>query len=398
MKSFITIQELLSLSLAIFCMLFGAGNLIYPLALGQQAGAFTTFGIMGFFITALLLPLTGLVAMILFNGDYQTFFGRIGKIPGHIITACCMLIIGPVVVIPRCITLSHTMIAPFLPLAFLKTITCASSTFFCIVFLMFTFLAAYKKNKIVSVLGNIIAPILLAAISFIIIKGLFIADSVVPTTTTPFTIFTTGFMMGYQTLDLLGTLFFASIIISIIKKMAPGEDRLTILALYGLRAGVIGLSLLGCVYIGMSALGAFHTHEYMHANPGELFTLISYKILGPSVAALVSISVLLACTSTAIGLSAVVAEYCRVTLFRETITYVQSLVLLLLSCIPLSVFGLQYVLQIAGGPIVYVGYPILIATTFCNIAYKLWGFRYIKIPVMITGIFATISYVASVII
>jgi hypothetical protein len=50
------------------------------------------------------------------------------------------------------------------------------------------------------------------------------------------------------------------------------------------------------------------------------------------------------------------------------------------------------VLAITGGPIVYIGYPIIIALTFCNIAYKVMGFHAVKIPVIIAFLTAFISY------
>lgn len=373
-------------------MLFGAGNLIYPLTVGKIAGNLASFGIIGFFITAIFLPLAGLVSMILFDGNYKLFFHRLGKNNGELIIFICMLIIGPIIVIPRCITLSHTMIAPFIPIPFLQEINPISSLVFCILFLSITFMATYRRSRIVSILGNVIAPILLASITLIIGKGLAAAQTSITTTTTPLTIFKTGFMMGYQTLDLLGTLFFASIIISILKKTTHKKDNLHALALYGFKAGLIGLSLLGCVYIGMSMLGAFHSHDFLSVDSGELFRLISFSILGKCGAAVISVAVLLACISTVIGLGAVVAEYLKVTIFHNTITYVQALLITFVSCIPLSIFGLKYVLAITGGPIVYIGYPVLITLTFCNIAYKLWGFSHIKTPVLITLLIALMSY------
>jgi LIVCS family branched-chain amino acid:cation transporter len=392
MNQSIAHKDLLSISLAIFCMLFGAGNLIYPLTVGKIAGNLSSFGLIGFFITAIFLPLAGLVSMILFDGNYKSFFHRLGKPIGEVIIFICMLIIGPIIVIPRCITLSHTMITPFIPMKFLQEINPLSSLVFCILFLSITFLATYRRSRIVAILGNVIAPILLASITLIIGKGLATAETSITTTTTPLTIFKTGFMMGYQTLDLLGTLFFASIIISILKKTTHKKDNLHALALYGFKAGLIGLSLLGCVYIGMSMLGAFHSHSFMSVDSGELFRLISFSILGTYGAAIISISVLLACISTVIGLGAVVAEYLKVTIFHNAITYVQALLITFLSCIPLSIFGLKYVLAITGGPIVYIGYPLLITLTFCNIAYKLWGFEPVKAPTLITLCIALMSY------
>lgn len=386
-------KDLFSISLAIFCLLFGAGNLIYPLAVGRIAGNLAMFGILGFFITAILLPLAGLIGMILFDGNYKLFFNRLGKTAGSFIVFICMLVIGPIIVIPRCITLSHTMIAPFIPVPFLQNITIFSSLLFCLLFLTVAFAAAYRQGRIIAILGNIIAPILLTSVTLIITKGIATAQTIIPTAVTPGEIFRTGFMMGYQTLDLLATLFFASIIISILKRTTHKKDDLHALALYGLKAGLIGLSLLGSVYIGMSILGAFHSHNLMDVDSGELLSLISFAILGNNGAALISTAVLFACISTTIGLGAVVAEYLKTNIFCSTITYSQALFLTFLSCIPLSIFGLKYVLAITGGPLVFIGYPILITITLCNIAYKVWGFNYIKLPTAIAFLVALATYI-----
>src|SRR5438445_3103461 len=92
MNQSISKKNLFSLSLAIFCMLFGAGNLIYPLAMGRSAGGLAAFGMIGFFITAILLPLAGLIGMILFDGNYTQFFNRLGKVPGSLLIFISMLI------------------------------------------------------------------------------------------------------------------------------------------------------------------------------------------------------------------------------------------------------------------------------------------------------------------
>jgi len=120
--------------LAIFSMLFGAGNLMYPLLAGVEAGNQTGIAMIGFFITAVFLPVVGLITMILFDGNYESFFNRLGTIPGSFFVWLCMMIIGPMLAIPRITTLSHTMIAPFIPWQFLREINPVSSLLFSIIF------------------------------------------------------------------------------------------------------------------------------------------------------------------------------------------------------------------------------------------------------------------------
>jgi len=224
--------------------------------------------------------------------------------------------------------------------------------------------------------------------------GIFSAHTTVPiANTSQLHIFTTNLIRGYETLDLLGAIFFAAIVLNILKHTIGEGHSAHTLARIGLQSGIIGVSLLGLVYTGMSILGAFHGHGLGHVNAGELFREISFGVLGSYGALLIGTAVLMACLSTSIALSAVVAEYTQEVFFKNRVSYVHALILVLLACIPLSTFGLKHVLKLTGGPIVYIGYPIIIALTFCNIAYKLWGFKPVKLPVFIAFIVALASYI-----
>src|SRR5439155_12268350 len=153
------------IGLAIFSMLFGAGNLIYPLLVGIQSGKLTPIGMFGFLLTATLLPLLGLIAMILFDGNYRAFFHRIGHVPGEFLICISMLIIGPGICIPRITTLSHIMVAPFLPIPLLQEFTPFSSFVFALIFLSITFFATYKESRIIDLLGKVISPLLLLSLA-----------------------------------------------------------------------------------------------------------------------------------------------------------------------------------------------------------------------------------------
>jgi len=382
-------SHVISVGLAIFSMLFGAGNLMYPLAVGMSSGSMTPVGIAGFLLTAICLPLIGLLAMILYDGNYDAFFGRLGPVAGKWTIFACMLIIGPIIAMPRIVTLSHTMTAPFMPFPFLQEVNLFSSFIFALIFLGVTFLGAFRESKIVDVLGNYISPALLISLTIIIIKGLLSAETVVPATLSASAAFGKNLIRGYETLDLLGTIFFCSIVLTILKEKTNGSTRKMVLT--GLKGGLLGLSLLGLVYIGMSALGAYHGHGLI-ANAGELFSIISFRIVGCYGAAIIATAVLMACLSTSIALSAVLADYMQITIFKRSIDFVPALLLVLASCIPLSTAGIESVLKLTAGPLIYIGYPCLITLCFCNIAYKTIGFSYVRIPVIATFVLSLISY------
>lgn len=380
-------SKLISTGLAVFSMLFGAGNLMFPIAVGISSGSNNIYGMIGFTITAVLLPIAGLVGMILFDGNYDEFFQRLGKLPGKIIVLFCMLIIGPLLVIPRIVTLSHVMIAPFFPQV--------SPLLFALIFLGVTFLLTFRESKIVDLLGKFISPALLASLAIIIIKGLFFgAGQEIVTVSTPLQAFKSSLWCGYGTLDLLGAIFFSAIVISLLKEnfAVNSKKDLNALARFGFKAGLIGTSLLGIIYWGMSYLGVYYGHGLEHVNEGEMFREISFKILNSYGSFVIVIAVLMACLSTAIALGAVVGEYAQKNIFNRKINFAWSLLLVLLASLPLSIYGLSAVLKLTGGPLMYICYPVLIALTLLNIAYKKFNFKPVRLPVLLVAILATISY------
>ena len=387
-------SNVISIGLAIFSMFFGAGNLMYPIKVGMKAGSQNVAGITGFLITAMLLPLAGLIGMILFDGNYQRFFDRLGRITGSTFVFISIVVIGPLIAIPRIVTLSHTMIAPFLPFAVLSQDTMTASFLFSLIFLGITFLGTFRENNIVDLLGYVISPLLLISLAIIIIKGFVDAGQAVVSIQSTWSVFTESLAVGYETLDLLGAIFFSAIILNILRlTMGPAyEQSPRMRALLGLKAGLLGVSLLGIVYVGMSYLGVYHGYG-LGGNVGELFRDIAFRVLGNGGAAIIGTAVLMACLSTSIALSAVVAEYLQHEIFRGRIEFLTALTITLVLCIPLSTAGLDKVIELTGGPIVSIGYPMIITLTLCNIAYKAFGFKPVKIPVLLTFLVTLWSYI-----
>src|SRR5262249_40380819 len=127
------------------------------------------YGVIGMMITTVVVPLTGLIAMVLYEGNYGTFFARIGKLPGFILTLMILGLIGPFAGIPRCIAISHATLNTFgldaLPGFNLVTFSLLS----CALIFLFTF----RPNKMIPLLGYVLTPLLLCSLALIAIKGLY---------------------------------------------------------------------------------------------------------------------------------------------------------------------------------------------------------------------------------
>lgn len=370
------VSRILTTSLTIFAMLFGAGNLMFPLRVGMEGGSSSMYGLLGFVLTGVILPLIGLLAIVGFNGDYRAFFYRLGTIPGFLSVLFCMMVIGPVVVIPRIVTLSYEMLSPFLPGAL-------SVGIFSVIFLAMAYAATCRPGKLLTIIGSILSPLKVASLAAIVIIGLLVPGTVMHPTLSIKEIFMSGTQYGYYTLDLFGTIFFGSIIVSLLTRYAGSEkisvrNAVKIAALSGIFAAI----LLTLVYAGMTILGAYHGAGLAHLNEGAIFSAVTRRVLGHYGGALIAITIFLACFTTTVSLSAVVAEYVRQDLAGGRISYQNALLIVLALTGIIARHGLSVILSVSI-PVIVASYPVLIAITLCNSAYLLGITRAIKIPVAI---------------
>lgn len=108
-------KESLFVSLMLFSLFFGAGNLIFPPFLGQSAGGNTWIAMVGFFITAVGFPVLGVVAVAK-SGGLSNLTKRVNPVFAVIFTSLIYLSIGPCLGIPRAGSLPFEMsVAPYLP-------------------------------------------------------------------------------------------------------------------------------------------------------------------------------------------------------------------------------------------------------------------------------------------
>lgn len=371
-----------TIGLAIFTMLFGAGNIIYPIKAGFLAGSKINIGIFGFLLTGVFLPIIGLISMILFDGDYKIFFNRLGNVPGFLAILFCMLIIGPLFVMPRCVTFPYVMLSPFLPNVSLLV--------FSLLFCLIIFALAYKESQILNILGKYISPFKIGSLALIITLGLTKAQTSIIQTASTSSVMLEQILLGFNTMDLIGALFFAYIIVRLIK-VNDTENSLDSkqLALMCLKGGSIAGIIMTMFYVGLSFLSAYYAYLLNDImNGGEMFSVITLHILGQYGSIILSVAVLMACVSTATALAAVFAEYLRNDLLNKKISYLQSLTIGIAITAMISNFGLSNILLWAA-PFINFGYPIIVSIVFCNIAYKLFNFQWIKLPVAITTIMMT---------
>lgn len=375
---------ILGTGLAMFSMFFGAGNVVFPLALGQFAKDNIFFAILGLLITAVGVPFAGLIAMTLFHGNYRHFFSRMGNGPGYLITAIIMALIGPLGAIPRCIALSYSTASSYIPGISLPLF----SAFSCILIFLFT----VKRNNLIDVLGYLLTPFLLLSLAIIIIMGLINSPILPISPHSPGEVFFEGFKQGYQTMDLLGAFFFSSVVLIGLKRnLQPQElSSTTSLLKATMRASLIGAALLSLVYIGFCYLASFHSDHLKGVKTDYLISKIAVQVLGDQGGIIVCLAVALACLTTAIALCAVFAEYTHEDITFFKIGYKSCLFITLLIAYFISTLNFTVIIALLA-PILQVCYPALITLSFFNLLYKLYHVRTIKIPVY-TVFLATLAY------
>lgn len=366
--------RIVSIGLAMFSMFFGAGNVVFPLAIGRYAANMNFYAIIGLLLTAVGVPFLGLVALILFDGDYHTFFGRMGKKAGFFLTLLIMTLIGPMAAMPRCIDLSYATLKLYLPTISLYQFS------FCAAFLIF--LLTVKKSKILDILGYLLSPLLVLSLLILIIKGLW--DHPVPLVTnkTASTLFLHGLHEGYNTLDLFASFFFSTVILVNLRRSigVTSASDTKMLARIVFKASILGGFLLSLVYIGFSYIGSFYGHLVAGVSDDELLGLLASYVLGTHGGLIGNAAASLACLTTAITLAAVFADFMQQEVCMNKVSYETVLVVTVFVSFGMANLGFARLMGLMS-PIWYTFYPALITLSICNILYKLYGFKPIKLPV-----------------
>ena len=113
----LTWREYFVVASLLFGLFFGAGNLIFPLHLGQLAGGHWGPAALGFLVTGVLLPLLSVMAIAVTRAEGVFDVGRPLGV-GFALTFMVLIhaTIGPLFGTPRTATVSFTVgVAPFVP-------------------------------------------------------------------------------------------------------------------------------------------------------------------------------------------------------------------------------------------------------------------------------------------
>ena len=348
-------KDLLLVSLMLFSLFFGAGNLIFPPFLGQSAGTVTWIAMAGFFITAVGFPILGVVAVAKSEGLYN-LAKRVNPLFAVVFTALIYLSIGPGLGIPRAGSLPFEMaVAPYLPVGVSKTL---ALFIFTLVFFSVAYWLALSPSKLVDRMGKVLTPTLLTLIAVIFISSLFkplgsYGNPVVEYSSNPFL---KGFLEGYLTMDTIAALNFGIVISIAIKSRGVTDEKNLISS--SIKAGSIAGLLLIVIYSMLAHLGASSGSIYAATSNGaETLTNVMSHIFGAPGLVLLAVVFTLACLTTSVGLITSCSQYFST--LSSKISYKSWVRILSLSSMTLANMGLNTILSISV-PVLNAIYPIAI--------------------------------------
>lgn len=349
--------------LTLFSMFFGAGNLIFPPFLGAQAGTSTWIAMIGFAISAIGLPILGVVAVAKCGG-LPVMAGRVGKAFAPIFIVLLYLSIGPGLAIPRTASTSFEMaVKPFWANAPGWAIAVYALLFFAVAMLV-----AFNPEKLTDCLGKILAPTLLILILLIVAGCLIHAPGGYGTPSGNYTsnVVTTGFVDGYLTMDTIAALIYGIVISLNIQNRGITENRSVVR--YTVYSGWIAGGVLFVVYAALAHLGAVSGGSFGNYSNGAgvLTNLVSW-LYGPAGTVLLGVIFVIACLNTCIGLLSSCSEYfCQLV---PKISYRAWVVIFAVISFVISIFGLDAILAISV-PILNVLYPLAIVLIVLNLSHE----------------------------
>ena len=353
MKEKLSFTQLISLSLMLFALFFGAGNMIFPPAMGLSAGSHVWTALAGYIVTDVGLPLLAITAVVFANRSLTTMVGRAGKKFSTFFIVLIYLLIGPLFAIPRTGSVSFELaVMPFLGESSHVSLY---SVIFTALFFGAVYVLSANPNKIVAI---VLLSIFIIGISAIVNP---IGPVGQPVGTYESIAFFNGIIEGYMAMDALAASIFALIVIENVEAMGIQSQRN--IAKYTLLTGILATIGLAVVYGILAYVGATSGSLGQFSNGGQLLAAVAHHLFGTIGMLILGIAVLFACLTTAIGLTTACGDY-----FSDNYTkleYNHVIIAVCLFSFLVSNIGLTQLLNITL-PALLMVYPVLMALVLAS--------------------------------
>ena len=356
-------KKVLIVGLTLFSMFFGAGNLIFPPFLAVQAGTSIIPAAAGFLISAVGLPVLGVIAVAR-SGGLEKLAGRVHPAFAQLFTILIYLSIGPFLAIPRTAGTSFEM--TLLPLVG-EGGKAAGQLLYSIVFFTIAMVMAFNPDKLTERLGKILCPALLILICVRFAGSVFYHQTISgePAGAYQRAAAVTGFLEGYQTMDTIAALNFGIVIALNIRAMGVREDSQVVRTT--IHSGMIAGLLLALIYMALAYVGGQVQAEAASLDNGaRILTFAAGRFYGNAGALLLGVIFFIACLNTCIGLLSCCSKYFSTLV--PGIGYRAWVVLFAVTSVVIANAGLSRILAFSV-PVLNAIYPVaivLIALSFIH--------------------------------
>lgn len=351
--------------------------------LGFNSGPDWWLVIIGFVLSAVIIPLLALFGHARLQGSMLDFGNKVSPI-FSLIFCVCVYVIAVSLPIPRTAAVTHEMaIAPFFGTSSLLT----SSIYFGLVFIFLLY-----RTQVLQIIGKYLTPLIVILLLVIIFNGLF--GSEFQTNPSSFDApLISGLLEGYQTYDALGGILIGGVLtISLnLKGYTSYEQKKKLIA----RSGIVAASGLFVIYAGLMALGAYYGNSFdSEINRTGLLIGLTDTILGNIGTSFLSILVALACFTTAVSVIVGTADFFKELFNDSRKAYVITGLISCILGVLVGQFDVKYIIDIALPVLMFI-YPLVIVLTLLNVMPASWRSQIIfRIVVVTTFVFSIPDFLA----
>ncbi|NMM94303.1 branched-chain amino acid transport system II carrier protein [Bifidobacterium oedipodis] len=390
------------MTVTFFSMFFGAGNLIFPAFVGAQAGIATPAAALGFIVSAVGLPVLGVLA-VSSAGGFEQLANRVSQRFSLVLGLAIILTIGPCFAIPRTATTSFEMaVVPFSSGTGIPTWVWQLA--YSLLFFALSYVVAQHPEKLSNALGKVMGPLLIALIVVLFISCVAIGGS---SPTAPMGDYgdnqmARGFLDGYQTMDLLAALYFGIVISVNISQLgvdSPAQNRRET-GYAGLGTGVLLVVIYAALsYVGVVS-GSITTVDPAHDTGATVLTNLTQTMFGPVGTAFVGLVFIIACFNVCTGLISTCGTYFQRHFPRMAglrMTYrIWSAVFAVFSFV-VSNAGLSAIIKVSV-PVLAALYPIAITLVALALVHRVFSVHFPRVyfwTVLCVGLTALLDCIAS---
>ncbi len=345
-------RDSIIVGLALFATFFGAGNLVFPPIVGLLSGKAWGLGALGLLLTAIILPVAGMIAVGNSGSDVRCLM--VHAHPKFYTISCAIgwFFCSLGTTIPKVAATTHEVgiksLLPNLPIEVTL-----------VIFFVLLYFFARQKDSVIDKVGKYLTPILVAIMAVILIKGVISPVGTPVETSYVENPLTFSMLQGYLIGDLTLGLMAANIFINTFKSKGYSLENTK----KGTKlAGLVCILIMFLIYTGLTYVGAQGGSIYdADVNQTVLLSGMVYEIFGKFGQVLFGLTVAFACLTTGVSVATAIAQFFE-DFLKGKLKYNTLLLIICVVGLVLARTGVANVISIAA-PIFYTVYPPFIVFT-----------------------------------